>query len=215
MNTQWDAASANKSHHHHHIIKHRQIWTQTKELSWLTHSHILIAPACTGFGFVMMSANMPCSAISSLDNSEFMGRNIRMNECTRPTNLQNACKFAMNSSLILAICLLRTHTGFGFVTMSANDARSAISSLDNSEFMGRNIRVNEAQPKNEGGGGGGRGFGGGRGGGCRGGGGGGGYGGGGRGGGGYGGGGRGGGYGGGSGGYGGGGGGYRGGGGYT
>ena len=38
--------------------------------------------------------------------------------------------------------------GFGFVEM-ANDqaARAAISALDGGEFGGRNIKVNEAQPK--------------------------------------------------------------------
>lgn len=87
--------------------------------------------------------------------------------------------------------------GFAFVTM-ANGADQAIQSLNETEFMGRNIRVNEAQPSGDRGGGGGYGGrGGGRGGG--------GYGGGGYGGGGYGGRGGGGGYGGGGGGYGGGG----------
>ncbi|GFH32791.1 RRM domain-containing protein [Haematococcus lacustris] len=61
--------------------------------------------------------------------------------------------------------------GFGFVTM-AEGASDAVAELDNSEFMGRSIRVNEAQPQGErpaGGRGGGRGgggsYGGGRGGG--------------------------------------------------
>lgn len=90
--------------------------------------------------------------------------------------------------------------GFGFVTMSAESAQAAVQSLNETEFMGRTIRVNEAQPPGERAGGGGRGGYGGRGGG--------GYGGGGYGGGGYGGSRSGGGYGGGGGGYGGGGGGY-------
>jgi len=86
--------------------------------------------------------------------------------------------------------------GFGFVEMSKDDATKAIRALDGQDFDGRNLRVNEAEPREErrGGGGGGGGYGGG-GGGNRGG-----------GGGGYGGGGGGGGYGGGGGGYGGGGG---------
>jgi RNA recognition motif-containing protein len=78
--------------------------------------------------------------------------------------------------------------GFAFVTM-ASGADQAIASLNETEFQGRNIRVNEAQPSGGGGGRGGGGYGGGRGGG--------GYGGGGYGGGGYGGGRGGGGYGGG------------------
>jgi RNA recognition motif-containing protein len=63
--------------------------------------------------------------------------------------------------------------GFAFVTLDSG-AEEAMANLNEQEFMGRTIRVNEAQPQ---GGGGGGGFGGGRGGG--------GYGGGGRGGGGY------------------------------
>jgi len=58
--------------------------------------------------------------------------------------------------------------GFGFVEMSNDDeAQSAISALDGTECDGRNIKVNEAKPRENrgGGGGGGRGgFGGGRGG---------------------------------------------------
>ncbi|MGE3960879.1 MAG: RNA recognition motif domain-containing protein [Dehalococcoidia bacterium] len=88
--------------------------------------------------------------------------------------------------------------GFGFVEMEDAAANEAIRALDGTDFGGRNLRVNPAQPREQGG------RGGGGGGGYRGGGGGGGYGGG---GGGYGGGGR-----GGGGGYGGGGGGYGGGG---
>ena len=63
--------------------------------------------------------------------------------------------------------------GFGFVEMaSAEDGNKAISELDGSEFEGRQIKVNEAKPREDrggfGGGGGGRGprnnrdFGGGR-----------------------------------------------------
>ncbi|KIY99995.1 Glycine-rich RNA-binding protein [Monoraphidium neglectum] len=56
--------------------------------------------------------------------------------------------------------------GFGFVTMGADQAAAAMGALNNQEFQGRTIRVNEAQTR-EGGGGGGRGgggYGGGRGG---------------------------------------------------
>ncbi len=47
--------------------------------------------------------------------------------------------------------------GFGFVEMAdAAGAEAAIKSLDGTEFKGRNLKVNEAKPR-EGGGGGGRG----------------------------------------------------------
>ncbi|WP_307983701.1 RNA-binding protein [uncultured Helicobacter sp.] len=37
--------------------------------------------------------------------------------------------------------------GFGFIEMDDESALKAISSLDNTEFMGRKIKVNEANPK--------------------------------------------------------------------
>ena len=60
--------------------------------------------------------------------------------------------------------------GFGFVEMSKEDATKAIRALDGKDFDGRNLRVNEAEPREErgsrgGGGGGGYGGGGNRGGG--------------------------------------------------
>ena len=59
--------------------------------------------------------------------------------------------------------------GFGFVEMpDASEANKAISALNEQDFQGRNLRVNESQPKprtERGGGGGGGGFGGGGGGG--------------------------------------------------
>jgi RNA recognition motif-containing protein len=58
--------------------------------------------------------------------------------------------------------------GFGFVEMpDASEANKAISALNEQDFQGRNLRVNESQPKprTERGGGGGGGFGGGGGGG--------------------------------------------------
>ena len=52
--------------------------------------------------------------------------------------------------------------GFGFVEMSDNDeARAAIEALNEKDLEGRNLRVNEARPKPQGGDRGGRGFGGG------------------------------------------------------
>lgn len=41
--------------------------------------------------------------------------------------------------------------GFGFVEMDDAGAREAISSLDGQEFGGRNLKVNEARPRTEGG----------------------------------------------------------------
>ena len=44
--------------------------------------------------------------------------------------------------------------GFGFVEMTDDEAaKNAISELNDKEFMGRNLRVNEARPRAEGGGG--------------------------------------------------------------
>jgi RNA recognition motif-containing protein len=53
--------------------------------------------------------------------------------------------------------------GFGFVEMSKDDATSAIRALDGQDFGGRNLRVNEAEPREDRGGrgGGGGGYGGG------------------------------------------------------
>ena len=51
--------------------------------------------------------------------------------------------------------------GFAFVTMDSKDAMvSAIKDLDGAEFGGRNLRVNEAKPREDRGGGGGGGGGG-------------------------------------------------------
>ena len=44
--------------------------------------------------------------------------------------------------------------GFGFVEMGDDDARNAIAALDGTDFGGRDLRVNEARPRGEGGGGG-------------------------------------------------------------
>jgi cold-inducible RNA-binding protein len=46
--------------------------------------------------------------------------------------------------------------GFGFVTMgSADEGKAAIAALDGTEMDGRNIKVNEAKPREDRGGGGG------------------------------------------------------------
>lgn len=52
--------------------------------------------------------------------------------------------------------------GFGFVEMATQEeAQAAIEQFNGKEFNGRNLTVNEARPRTEGGGGGGRGGGGG------------------------------------------------------
>lgn len=44
--------------------------------------------------------------------------------------------------------------GFGFVEMkSADDAKAAVEKLDQTDFMGRQMRVNEARPREDRGGG--------------------------------------------------------------
>ncbi|MHC4977220.1 MAG: RNA recognition motif domain-containing protein [Planctomycetota bacterium] len=43
--------------------------------------------------------------------------------------------------------------GFGFVEMSDDDARSAIEALDGKELDGRTLKVNEARPRENRGGG--------------------------------------------------------------
>ena len=43
--------------------------------------------------------------------------------------------------------------GFGFVDMDDEAAAAAIQALDGTEFGGRNLRVNEARPRNDSGGG--------------------------------------------------------------
>ncbi len=47
--------------------------------------------------------------------------------------------------------------GFGFVEMEKDAASAAIRALDGADFGGRNLRVNEAEPRENRGGGGGRG----------------------------------------------------------
>lgn len=44
--------------------------------------------------------------------------------------------------------------GFGFVEMAEDAADAAIQALDGTDMGGRNLRVNEARPRREGGGGG-------------------------------------------------------------
>jgi RNA recognition motif-containing protein len=123
-----------------------------------------------------------------------MGRKIYVGNLAygvRDSDLQEL--FAAHGTVDTAQVIMDRDTGrskgFGFVEMSSDqEARAAIAALNGKEVDGRNLTVNEARPKEEGGGrgkGGGGGYGGGGGGGYGGGGGGRGGGGGGRGGGGY------------------------------
>jgi RNA recognition motif-containing protein len=62
--------------------------------------------------------------------------------------------FSQAGSVVSATVVMDRETnrskGFGFVEMgSAEEAAKAIEMLDGKEFDGRNLRVNEAQPKTE------------------------------------------------------------------
>lgn len=67
------------------------------------------------------------------------------------------------SSKVIVDKMTGRSRGFGFVEMSDTDGRNAIQEMDGKEHEGRNLKVNEAQPRERddrgggGGGGGGRG----------------------------------------------------------
>ena len=62
----------------------------------------------------------------------------------------------VNSARIITDKFSGQSKGFGFVEMPDNDeANTAIEATNEQEFMGRNLRVNESQPKPRNGGGGG------------------------------------------------------------
>lgn len=44
----------------------------------------------------------------------------------------------------------RRPRGFGFIEMGASDAKAAIKALDGYEFMGRDLKVNEANERKAG-----------------------------------------------------------------
>lgn len=65
---------------------------------------------------------------------------------------------AVESARIIIDKMTDKSKGFAFVEMpNSNEARAAIEGLDGKDLDGRPLRVNEARPKTEGGGGGGRG----------------------------------------------------------
>jgi RNA recognition motif-containing protein len=65
---------------------------------------------------------------------------------------------AVDSAVVISDKFSGQSKGFGFVEMAdASAADAAIQSLDGTEFKGRNLKVNEAKPREAGGGGGSRG----------------------------------------------------------
>ncbi|MDT8385273.1 MAG: RNA-binding protein [Gammaproteobacteria bacterium] len=55
----------------------------------------------------------------------------------------------VNSVRIMTDRTTRRPRGYGFVDMEANAGRRAMSALDNTEFCGRNLKVSEAQQREE------------------------------------------------------------------
>jgi len=53
----------------------------------------------------------------------------------------------VNSVRIMTDRETRRPRGFGFIEMNANDAKAAIKALDGYEFMGRELKVNEANER--------------------------------------------------------------------
>lgn len=68
--------------------------------------------------------------------------------------------FSQHGEVLSATIVMDRDTGrsrgFGFVEMDQNAAQAAIETLDQTELDGRNLRVNEAKPRESRGGGGGR-----------------------------------------------------------
>ncbi len=84
---------------------------------------------------------------------------------TTDTDLEQL--FAPHGTVVSAKVIIDRETnrsrGFGFVEMSTDEeAQTAIDNLDQKDFMGRNLKVNHARPREQGarGGGGGRRYGG-------------------------------------------------------
>jgi RNA recognition motif-containing protein len=67
--------------------------------------------------------------------------------------------FSQHGEVLSATIVMDRDTGrsrgFGFVEMDPNAAQAAIETLDQTELDGRNLRVNEAKPRESRGGGGG------------------------------------------------------------
>ncbi len=67
--------------------------------------------------------------------------------------------FSQHGEVLSATIVMDRDTGrsrgFGFVEMDPNAAQTAIETLDQTELDGRNLRVNEAKPRESRGGGGG------------------------------------------------------------
>ncbi|MDH5190854.1 MAG: RNA-binding protein [Gammaproteobacteria bacterium] len=54
----------------------------------------------------------------------------------------------VNSVRIMTDRETRRPRGFGFIEMNSSDAKAAIKALDGYEFMGRDLKVNEANERN-------------------------------------------------------------------
>lgn len=70
---------------------------------------------------------------------------------TRADDLQNFfSRFgAVEDSFVATDRETGRSRGFGFVTLETSAAQAAIAETDGQDFMGRNIRVNEATPQGE------------------------------------------------------------------
>ena len=130
-----------------------------------------------GFGFVTFAERAAAEvAIAKMDQAEVDGRTIKVNE-SRPRgdgpgfNASGAptvklyvgnLAFETNEESVRALfekhgavsdCFLPVDResgrprGFAFVTMSSEDARTAMSAIDGMEIEGRAIRVSESKPK--------------------------------------------------------------------
>ena len=90
-----------------------------------------------------------------------MGRKLYVGNLSYSTSSQELEDlFAAHGSVTSATVINDRDTGqskgFGFVEMSSDEeAAAAMSALDGQDFGGRNLKVNEAKPRPQGGGGGG------------------------------------------------------------
>jgi cold-inducible RNA-binding protein len=95
-----------------------------------------------------------------------MGRKLYVGNLPYTASEQDLQDLFANAGGVESVNLMRDMAtgrarGFAFVEMvSDDDAQKAIDQLNNTDFGGRNLTVNEARPKTAGGGGGGRGGGG-------------------------------------------------------
>lgn len=134
-----------------------------------------------GFAFITMAEAEALNAIESLNETEFGGRQLVVNKSlpkgeSAPPRAKRVklyvgnLSFATEEDEVLSLfseygdvidCYMPRDRetgrprGFAFVTMNEEDAMAAEADCDGFEMDGRNLRVNQAQPKGSGGGGGG------------------------------------------------------------